>query len=38
VRFAGEAPDATTLRSLHVQAHKGCFIASSVKTDVRVEL
>jgi organic hydroperoxide reductase OsmC/OhrA len=38
VRFAGDAPDADTLRTLHEQAHKGCFIASSVKTRVRVEL
>jgi organic hydroperoxide reductase OsmC/OhrA len=37
VRFAGSPPDAATLASLHEQAHRGCFIASSVKTDVKVE-
>ena len=36
VTFAGETPDAETLKSLHEQAHKGCFIANSVKTVVRV--
>jgi organic hydroperoxide reductase OsmC/OhrA len=35
--FAGGAPDAATLASLHEQAHHGCFIASSVKTVVTVE-
>jgi organic hydroperoxide reductase OsmC/OhrA len=37
VRFAGAAPDAATLAALHESAHRGCFIANSVKTDVRVE-
>lgn len=37
VRFAGAPPDAATLAALHEQAHRGCFIASSVKTDVKVE-
>jgi organic hydroperoxide reductase OsmC/OhrA len=37
VRFGGEPPDAATVASLHAQAHKGCFIANSVTTEVRVE-
>ncbi|HEU4409182.1 MAG TPA: OsmC family protein [Polyangiaceae bacterium] len=37
VRFAGQAPDAAALAALHESAHRGCFIANSVKTDVRVE-
>jgi organic hydroperoxide reductase OsmC/OhrA len=35
---AGSAPDEPTLRRLHDSAHRGCFIANSVKTEVRVEL
>jgi organic hydroperoxide reductase OsmC/OhrA len=37
VTFGGTAPDAAALDALHHSAHAGCFIASSVKTDVRVE-
>jgi organic hydroperoxide reductase OsmC/OhrA len=38
VAFSGAVrPDAAQLRSLHEQAHAGCFIANSVTTDVRVE-
>ena len=37
VRFAGTAPSASELAALHDQAHHGCFIASSVKTEVTVE-
>lgn len=37
VRFAA-APGADILARLHHQAHDACFIANSVKTDVRVEL
>jgi organic hydroperoxide reductase OsmC/OhrA len=37
ITFAGPPPDAETLASLHDQAHHGCFIASSVKTEVTVE-
>jgi organic hydroperoxide reductase OsmC/OhrA len=37
IRFSGAAPDAETLAKLHAQAHRGCFIASSVKTAVTVE-
>jgi organic hydroperoxide reductase OsmC/OhrA len=34
--FAGEAPDAATLDRMHHQAHKDCFIANSVRTEVTV--
>lgn len=37
VAFSGTAPDAATLTQLHEQAHRGCFIANSVKTAVTVE-
>lgn len=37
VAFSGTAPDAETLDKLHEQAHRGCFIANSVKTVVTVE-
>ena len=37
VRFAGTAPDAQALAALHHEAHEQCFIANSVKTEVRVE-
>ncbi|MBK6469888.1 MAG: OsmC family protein [Betaproteobacteria bacterium] len=38
VEFAGtSAPDATVLAMLHHDAHEACFIASSVKTEVRCE-
>lgn len=38
VEFGGErAPDVETLRKLHEKAHRGCFIANSVKTEVSVE-
>lgn len=37
VSFTGDAPDAVTLAKLHEQAHRGCFIANSVKTVVTVE-
>jgi organic hydroperoxide reductase OsmC/OhrA len=36
VRFAANAPDATALTELHHRAHESCFIANSVKTEVRV--
>jgi organic hydroperoxide reductase OsmC/OhrA len=39
VTFGGEnVPDDEELRRLHDQAHHACFIASSVKTEVTVEL
>ena len=38
VRFGGaKQPDAAELQRLHHQAHADCFIANSVKTDVRCE-
>lgn len=37
IEFAGEAPDAGTLRDLHDKAHHYCFIANSVTTEVTVE-
>lgn len=30
-------PDAATLENLHHVAHEQCFIAASVKTEIRVE-
>jgi organic hydroperoxide reductase OsmC/OhrA len=38
VRFAGDRrPDAGAVRRLHAQAHDDCFIARSVRTEVRCE-
>jgi len=37
ITFAGDAPDAAALEKLHESAHRNCFIASSVKTEVVVE-
>ncbi|MBS0281610.1 MAG: OsmC family protein [Proteobacteria bacterium] len=36
IQFEG-APDAATVDQMHHMAHEQCFIANSVKTDVRVE-
>jgi organic hydroperoxide reductase OsmC/OhrA len=36
VRFHGAAPDAATHEAMHHEAHESCFIANSVKSDVRV--
>jgi len=36
VRFSGAAPSREELVKLHEQAHRGCFIANSVKTEVTV--
>ena len=39
VVFSGEKqPDATQLKSLHDTAGKNCFIESSIKSEVVVEL
>lgn len=38
VTWKGEAPDAVKLEALHHAAHDACFIANSVKTDVRTVL
>lgn len=36
--FAGDRqPDAQTLRHLHRRAHEECFLANSVKTEIRCE-
>ena len=38
VRFAGDhPPDAAEIHRLHAQAHAECFIANSVKTELRCE-
>lgn len=38
IRFAGERqPTAADLEAMHHEAHDKCYIANSVKTDVRVE-
>jgi organic hydroperoxide reductase OsmC/OhrA len=37
IRWVGAAPDPAQLAALHDRAHHECFIANSVKTDVRVE-
>ena len=37
VRFSGEGPNQEELRKLHEKAHRGCFIASSINTEVRIE-
>lgn len=37
VTFGGEAPARDVLERLHESAHQHCFIANSVRTDVRVE-
>ncbi|HET9930887.1 MAG TPA: OsmC family protein [Polyangiaceae bacterium] len=38
VRFGSSKPAPEELRALHERAHRGCFIANSVKTEVHVEL
>ena len=37
VKFSGKQPDAAELNHLHHRAHEECFIANSVKSDVRCE-
>lgn len=38
IRFSGDVmPSATDLDALHHAAHERCFIANSVKTEVRIE-
>jgi organic hydroperoxide reductase OsmC/OhrA len=37
VRFHGAVPDAATHEAMHHEAHDACFIANSVRTEVRVE-
>ena len=37
VTISGEKPTSAAFEALHHQAHEKCFIANSVKTEVRVE-
>jgi organic hydroperoxide reductase OsmC/OhrA len=37
VEWSGSAPDDAMIADLHHKAHDACFIANSVKTEVRVE-
>lgn len=37
VTFGGEKPSAAEVHAMHHQAHEECFIARSVKTEVRCE-
>jgi len=37
VTFSGQAPSADELHALHHAAHEKCYIANSVKTEVRIE-
>ena len=36
ITFAGEAPDEAAMASLHKRAHRGCFLANSVRSEVVV--
>lgn len=36
IDWAGPAPDRAKLNQMHQEAHEGCFIANSVKTDVTI--
>lgn len=39
VKWGGDRePTTTELRQLHEQAHEECFIANSVKTEIRIEI
>jgi organic hydroperoxide reductase OsmC/OhrA len=37
IDWVGEAPDAAKLEDLHHQAHRLCYIANSIRAEVRVE-
>lgn len=37
VTFSGTHPSEAEVRALHERAHERCFIANSVRTEVRVE-
>ena len=37
VTFSGNAPDDEQLADLHARAHRGCFIANSVRSEVVIE-
>jgi len=36
VVFTNEAPDAETLQHLHHSSHRACFIAQSLRTEIRI--
>ena len=37
IRWEGAAPTAETVERMHELAHENCFIANSVRTDIRIE-
>jgi organic hydroperoxide reductase OsmC/OhrA len=37
VSFGGETPDAAALTDLHHRAHAACYIANSIRAEVRIE-
>lgn len=37
ILFSGAGPDAATLDGLHHRAHEACYIANSIRAEVRVE-
>jgi organic hydroperoxide reductase OsmC/OhrA len=37
VSFGGETPDAAALADLHHRAHEACYIANSIRAEVRIE-
>ena len=37
IAFTGPAPDAATMAALHHDAHAQCYLANSIKAEVRVE-
>jgi organic hydroperoxide reductase OsmC/OhrA len=37
IAFSGRTPDLAELEALHIQAHERCFIANSLKAEIRVE-
>lgn len=37
IDWAGQVPDAATLSGLHEQSHRLCYIANSIRAEVRVE-
>ena len=38
ISWSGAAPDAATLADLHHRAHDACYIANSVRAEIRVEV
>jgi organic hydroperoxide reductase OsmC/OhrA len=37
VTWAGDAPDAEVVATLHREAHKRCYIANSLKSHIAIE-